>query len=101
MIKPHRGDPEKSKIELVRNAARIIMPTLMRLLEIRIEASRCSGLSSNPIIILLVLLCSSSIFLSSLGLSEKNADSDPEIMLDIISSTISTKMPVITPVVTG
>ena len=77
------------------------MPTLMKLLAIRMVANNLSGFWSNSSTTLFALDSSLSRLLTSAGLSEKKADSDPETKLENNSKTARTNKPDITPNVMG
>jgi hypothetical protein len=98
---PIIGEWLKSMVALVMNADRITIPTLMKLLAIKMDASSCSGSASSLSITALVLVGLSSKYFKFTGLKEKNADSDPDTKLDNTSRINSTTMPKTIPQVIG
>jgi hypothetical protein len=98
-MKPSSGAFAKSIIDDDRNVASIIIPTLIRLLLIRIDARSSSGFSRSLMIVIFDLPGFFSRDFMSEGPSEKNATSDPEIKLErkikIINATIPNAKPVV------
>ena len=77
----------------------MIMPTLTKLLAINMMANKFFGLSNKPTAICEVLSVSFPNSSKSVGVKEKNATSDPEIIADINNSTISIKDPTISGII--
>ena len=92
MMKPKSSELEKSKIEEVIKLAKITMPTLMKLLDIRMLANSSSGLLNKLSTNLLLRVPFSSSSSNSVKKKKKKATSDPEISAEQKSNMNTTRI---------
>ncbi len=91
----------KSNISVVMKVEMMTIPTLMKLLLIRIVASRRSGLASNFSTRRDALVCMCDSLLRCPGFREKKATSEPDITAEPMSRITMTTIPVMIPGVIG